>query len=183
MMCTTPEMPVRATFVLLAALLIGQAAQSLQVVPLPRDGEVLVSFKLEEALTEDIKAAIQSGLTVKFVYKVELKRSSSVWLDRTISRATVSASVKYDNLTRRYSVSRAVDGRIEWADTTQKEDEAWHWLTSDFARMSLFHGAVLEPNAEYYLRVSVNASPRNATFLWPWAGDDAVGFARFTFVR
>jgi hypothetical protein len=177
-------MRVRATFVLLAALLLGgQGTQSLQVVPLPRDGEVLVSFKLDEALTDDIKAAIQSGLTVKFVYDVELKRASAVWLDRRIAKATVSASVKFDNLTRRYSVTRAVDGRIDWADTTSKEDEAWRWLTSDFARMSLFRGAVLEPNAEYYVRIRANASPHNSTFLWPWAGDDAVGFAKFTFFR
>ncbi len=177
-------MSVRASFILLAALMTGgQTSQTLQVTPLPRDGEVLVSFKLDEALTDDIKAAIQSGLTVKFVYKVELRRASAVWLDRTISKAVVSASVKYDNLTRRYSVTRAVDGRIDWADATLKEEEAWRWLTSDFARMSLFRGAALEPNAEYYLRVSANASPRNATFLWPWTGDDAVGFAKFTFVR
>jgi len=177
-------MPVRATFVLLALLMAGQqSAQLLQVTPLPRDGEVLVSFKLDEPMTDDIKAAIQSGLTVKFVYKVELRRSSAAWFDRTIAKATVGASVKYDNLTRRYSVSRTLDGRMDWADTTQKEEEAWHWLTSDFARMSLFRGTALENNAEYYVRVSVNSSPRNASFIWPWAADDAVGFAKFTFIR
>jgi hypothetical protein len=177
-------MPVRATFVLLAALMMGaQAAQTLQVTPLSRDGEVLVSFKLDEALTDDIKAAIQSGLAVKFVYKIDLRRASNVWVDRTIKSAVVMATVKYDNLTRRYSVSRSVDGRIDWADTTQKEDEAWRWLTDDFARLSLFRGVPLEANAEYYIKVRANASPRNATFLWPWAADDAVGFAKFTFIR
>jgi Domain of unknown function (DUF4390) len=177
-------MPVRATFVLMAMLLAGQQnAQILQVTPLPRDGEVLVSFKLDEAMTEDITAAIRSGLTVKFVYKVELVRSSAAWFDRTIARAEVGASVKFDNLTRRYSVSRTLNGRIEWADTTQREDEAWRWLTSDFARLSLFRGAALEPNAEYYVRVRANASPRNAAFIWPWAADDAVGLAKFTFIK
>jgi|SRR5262249_40591737 len=176
-------MSVRATFVLLALLMGGQGAQILQVTPLPRDGEVLVSFKLDEAMTDDIKAAIQSGLTVKFVYKVELRRSSAVWFDRTIASAVVGASVKYDNLTRRYSVARSLDGRMDWADTTQKEDEAWRWLTSDFARLSLFRGVALEPNAEYYIKVRANASPHNASFIWPWAADDAVGLAKFTFVR
>jgi hypothetical protein len=177
-------MPVRATFVLLTALLMGgQAAQTLQVTPLPRDGEVLVSFKLDQALTDDIKAVIQSGLLVKFVYKVELRRSSAAWFDRTIASAVVGATVKYDNLTRRYSVTRTLNGGMDWADTTTHEDEAWRWLTSDFARLSLFHGVALEPNAEYYVRVRANASPRNSAFLWPWAADDAVGFAKFTFIR
>jgi hypothetical protein len=176
-------MSVRALFVLLALIMGGQGTQTLQVTPLSRDGEVLVSFKLDEALTDDIKAKIQSGLTVRIVYKVDLRRSSAAWFDRTIDTHRVGATVKYDNLTRRYSVTRTLDGRIDWADTTTKEDEAWHWLTSDFARLSLFRGVALEPNAEYYVRVSANASPRNASFLWPWAADDAVGLAKFTFMR
>jgi hypothetical protein len=170
--------------VLLSGALASQAsAQTLQVIPLPKDGEVLVSFKLDEALTDEIRAAIHSGLTIKFVYKVDLRRSSAVWLDRTIASAVVMASVRYDTLTRIYHYSRAVDGRIEFADTTNKEEVAWSALTRDFARMSLFRGASLEPNADYYLRVTANASPRNSGFVWPWRGDDAMGFAKFTFLR
>ena len=49
--------------------------------------------------------------------------------------------------------------------------------------MALFHGTPLEPNAEYYVRVRAHTTPRNASFVWPWAADDAVGFAKFTFIR
>jgi Domain of unknown function (DUF4390) len=157
--------------------------QPLEVVPLPRDGEVLVSFKLNETLTDDIRTAIQSGLTIKFVYKVELRRSSAVWVDRTLKSAVVAATLRYDTLTRQYHVARSVDSRTEWADVTAQEDVAWRWLTKDFSRLSLFRNVPLETNAEYYVRVRANASPRNASFIWPWAGDDAVGFAKFTFIR
>jgi hypothetical protein len=157
--------------------------QTLEVIPLPRDGEVLVSFKLNESLTDDVRTAIQSGLTIKFVYKVDLRRSSAVWVDRTLKSAVVAATLRYDTLTRQYHVTRSVDGRTEWADGTGQEDVAWRWLTKDFARLSLFRGVPLETNAEYYVRVSANASPRNASFIWPWAGDDAVGLAKFTFMR
>ena len=157
--------------------------QNLQVVPLPRDGEVLVSFKLEEALTDEVRAAIHSGLTIKFVYNVSLRRSSAAWLDRTIAEAVVTATVRYDTLTRTYYYSRAVDGRIEYTNSTNKEDVAWSALTRDFARMSLFRGTTLEPNADYYLRVRANASPRSSGFVWPWQGDHAMGFAKFTFIK
>jgi hypothetical protein len=167
----------------LVALAAQSSTQTLQVAPLPRDGEVLVSFKLDEPLTDEIRTAIQSGLTLKFVYKVELLRSSAAWFDRKVASATVIASVKYDTLTRQYHYSRAVDGRMELADVTPKEDVAWSVLTRDFARLSLFRGVTLEANAEYYVRVRANASPKNATFVWPWQGDDAVGFAKFTFIR
>ena len=160
-----------------------QGLQTLEVVPLPRDGEVLVSFKLNETLTDEIRKAIQSGLIVKFVYKIDLRRSSSVWVDRTLASASVGATLRYDTLTREYHVARTIDGRTEKADVITREDVAWSWLTRDFSRLSLFRGLALEPNAEYYVRVRANASPRNASFIWPWAGDDAVGLAKFTFMR
>lgn len=159
------------------------ATQKVQVVPLARDGEVLVSFQLAETLTDEIRTAIHSGMTVKFVYKVELRRSATVWFDRTIAEAEVTATVKYDTLTERYQVSRMIDGRTEWVDSTDSEDTAWNKLTSDFARLALFHGVPLEPNGEYYVRVRAHTSPRNAAFLWPWSSDDAVGLAKFTFIR
>jgi len=161
----------------------AQGLQTLEVVPLPHDGEVLVSFKLNETLTDDIRKAIQSGLTIKFVYKVDLRRSSATWFDRTLQTAQVAATLRYDTLTREYHVARAIDGRTEKADVITREDVAWTWLTRDFSRLSLFRGLALEPNAEYYLRVRANASPRGASFIWPWAGDDAVGLAKFTFIR
>jgi hypothetical protein len=160
-----------------------QGLQTLEVVPLPKDGEVLVSFKLNETLTDEIRTAIQSGLTIKFVYKIDLRRSSAMWVDRTLASASVTATLRYDTLTREYHVARSVDGRTEWADVTTKEDVAWSTLTRDFARMSLFRGVPLEANAEYYVRVRANATPRNASFIWPWVGDDAVGLAKFTFMR
>jgi len=183
-------MLVRSALLMMAALLLSAAPavaatdnQKVQVVPLSRDGEILVSFQLAEALTDEMRTAIHSGLTIKFQYTVELRRSATVWFDRKIDSHVVTATVKYDTLTRRYQISRIIDGRIEWADSIDSEDTAWKELTNDFSRLALFHGVALEPNGEYYVRVRANASPRNASFVWPWAADDAVGFAKFTFIR
>lgn len=183
-------MTVRNALFILLALLVSTlpaaaaaTTQKVQVVPLSRDGEVLVTFQLAESLTDDIRTAIHSGLTIRFEYTVDLRRSASVWFDRTIASAKVTATVKYDTLTRRYQVSRMIDGRTEWMDSTDSEDTAWKELTNDFARLALFHGVPLESNAEYYVRVSAHTSPRNRAFLLPWTGDDAVGFAKFTFIR
>jgi len=185
----TDRMLVRIVLAMVALVLSALPAaaaadtQKVQVVPLSRDGEILVSFQLAETLTDDIRTAIHSGLTIRFQYTVELRRSATVWLDRTIDKHLVTATVKYDTLTRRYQVSRMIDGRTEWMDSTDSEETAWKALTSDFARLALFHGVPLEQNAEYYVRVRANTSPRNASFLWPWSADDAVGLAKFTFIR
>ena len=105
----------RRGLILLVALLCSGMApqpsgQTLQVIPLPKDGEVLVSFKLDETLTDEIRAAINSGLTLKFIYKVDLRRSSAVWVDRTIKSAIVMASLRYDTLTRVIYVMRRREG-------------------------------------------------------------------------
>lgn len=156
-------------------------AQSIQVTPLAREDRVLVSFRLTDAFNEDVRTAIHSGMTVTFVYDVQLRRSATLWVDRTIAEATVTATVKYDNLTRRYLVTRTADGRIAGAETVDREEVARAWLT-EFDKLPLFSSGDLEPNAEYYLRVRAHTTPRNAAFVWPW-GSDIAGLAKFTFIR
>jgi hypothetical protein len=157
------------------------AGQTIQVMPVAREGRVYVSFRLSDGFTDEVADAIHSGLTLTFNYDVDLKRSAAVWLDRTIASATVSASVKYDTLTRKYSVTRAYDGRIESADTTENEDAVRGWLTN-FDRLPLFSTAGLEVNAEYYLRVRARTSPRTVLFFWPWDRHDVAGMTKFTFI-
>jgi hypothetical protein len=163
---------------LISALLAvtGPFDQTLKVAPLPRDGQVLVSFKLQQELTEEVRTTIRSGMAVSFVYKIDLRRSSAVWVDRTLATTVVRATVRYDNLTRRYLLTRTLDNRPERPDTTDSEEVAWRWLTDQFDRLPLF-------SSEYYVRVSAHAAPRNAGFVWPWRGDDVSAFTRFTLIR
>ncbi|HJR59295.1 MAG TPA: DUF4390 domain-containing protein [Vicinamibacterales bacterium] len=162
---------------------IPAAEQTLKVAPLPRDGQVLVSFQLAHELTDDIRTKIHSGMLVSFIYKVDLRRAGSLWFDRTLASAVVKATVRYDNLTRRYYLTRTLDGRMERPETTDREEVAWAWLTTQFERLPLFSSVTLESNAEYYVRVRAHAAPRNASFVWPWEGDDVVGFMKFTLIR
>jgi hypothetical protein len=168
---------------LLLAQAVVAAAQAIHVTPLVRDGRVYVSFKLSDAFeNEDIRGAVHSGLTITFVYDVELRRGAALWMDRTLDAATVSAGVQYDNLTRKYHVTLHADGRLEATDIVDREDRARRWLT-EFEKLNLFSAERLEPNAEYYVRVRARTTPRNALFVWPWQGSDVAGLAKFTFLR
>jgi hypothetical protein len=157
-----------------------QAADGVRIVPLVRDGQVLVTFELEDGVTENIQAAIHSGLRTTLTYTVELRLEVPAWVDRTIAETVVSNSVQYDNLTRRHSVSRTIDGRVEDAKVTEDEALVRQWLTS-LQRLPLFRTSQLEPNREYYVRVLVRAQPGNQSF-WPWS-EGASGQAKFTFLR
>ena len=173
-----------AAFVLVSLLsLAPPEGQILQVAPLARDGDVLVSFKLAQEPTDEIRSAIHSGLTVSLVYKIDLRRSSAGWLDRTIASTVVTATVRFDNLTRKYAVTRMVEGRIDRAELMDREDLVWAWLTNQFDKMPLFRSVALEVNGEYYVRVRAHSTPRNMAFVWPWQADDVVGLAKFTSMR
>jgi hypothetical protein len=166
---------------LVVAPIRAQQEQPLRVVPLVRGDQVLVSFELTDGVTDELRAAIRSGLRTSFTYTVDLRLDVPAWVDRTISTATVTNSVEYDNLTRQHTVSRQVDGRVEEVRVTDDEDVVREWMTR-LVRLPLFSTSLLEPNREYYVRVSASARPSNGSFLWPF-GSGPSAQARFTFIR
>jgi hypothetical protein len=159
----------------------AQTAQALRVVPLVRNDQVLVSFELTDGLTDEVKAAIKSGLKTTFTYTVELRMDVPGWVDRTIGTATIASSVEYENLTRQYNMGLRLDGRTENSRVTADENEVKQWMTS-LVKLPLFRTSLLEPNREYYVRVSATARPSNGSILWPFgSGTSAQG--KFTFIR
>ena len=83
---------------LLVATVSVQAQEALRIIPLVRDDRVLVTFELADGFTDDVRAAILSGLKTTFTYTVDLRLDVPVWADRTIGSAVVTNSVAYDNL-------------------------------------------------------------------------------------
>ena len=166
--------------VLVLATTILQGAENLRITPLVRNGQILVSFQLENNTAENLQKAIKSGLRTTITYTVDLRLEVPAWIDRTIATTIVSHSVQYDNLTRQHDITRTIDGRLEQTEVTKDDLFARQWLTS-FQRVPLFGTNNLEPNREYYVRVHVKAEPGNSS-MWPWAGGLS-GQAKFTFIR
>lgn len=168
----------------LALLLLtaAPAADDIRVTPLVRDGEVLLSFTAPGAVTDELREAIRSGMVVTFTYDVALRQNAFLWFDRTIADAEIAASVRFDNLTRTFHVTRLVDGRVTWSQSSTDETQVRGWLT-DFDRLKVFASGTLQPNAEYLVDIRARISPRRAWLLWPWGRDDATGRASFTYIR
>jgi hypothetical protein len=158
----------------------GAADADITVTPIARDGQVVVSFDLSDGFTADVRDAIQSGLSTAFSYAVDLRRGAALF-DRTVASVTITAMVRFDNLTRRYQMSRTVDGRVEDARPTEDQDAVRNWMTH-FERIPLTTTAKLEANGEYYVRVRARTRPHNAWFFWPWGGA-VLGHAKFTFIQ
>ena len=94
----------RRWFWCVMAVLAGGASvlskESLRIVPIVNDNEVLVSFELADAYTNDVREAISSGLRTTFTYDVDLRMVAPLWVDRTIVTVVVSTTDQYDNLTQ-----------------------------------------------------------------------------------
>ena len=165
-----------------AAAAVLAAAGEIQVTPVVADGQVSASFTAASSFGDDMRDAARSGLLVTFTYSVELRRASTIWLDRTLGSATVASSVKFDNLTGVYQVSKLQDGHVVSSERTQDDAQVRTWMTT-FERVPLNATEHLESNGEYYVRVRLQSSPKLTFALWPWAGDTATGRADFTFIR
>jgi hypothetical protein len=183
-------LPIVAGLVLLATM--GASARGpapsgdgvvLEVKSLAKEGRVLVSFSLINGFTEELQAAIRSGMAATIVYEIELRRGGILWFDRTVATSTVAASARYDNLTRQHRLSLTVDGRGEEPRLTEDDAEVREWMTV-FKQLPLFSTQGLEANAEYYVRVRARTRPRVNWFLfWPWEAGAPTGEARFTLLQ
>jgi hypothetical protein len=72
---------------------------------------------------------------------------------------------------------------MEFAETTAKGRRRVEHADARLRAALALPRRTLEPNAEYYVSVRANASPKNCHVRLALAGDDAVGFAKFTFIR
>ena len=173
---------VAVVVVIAGAVAPAAEGPDISVTPIARDGQVLVSFELSDGFTAEVRDAIQSGLPTTFAYELELRRGAATWFDRTVAALTITATVRFDNLTRRYQMSRSVDGRVEDARPTEDLDAVQRWMTR-FERVPLSRTSTLEANGEYYVRVRAHTRPHNAWFFWPWDRGAVLGHAKFTFIQ
>jgi len=154
----------------------------IKVTPLVTGGRVAASFVASGAFTSESRDVVKSGLPLTFTYEIDLRRPSSIWFDRTVGATVVSATVKFDNLTGLYQITKQQDGRVVSSDTTSKEDEMQVW-TTEFEKVPVRVTESLESNVEYYVQVRLQARPHLRTSLWPFGRDDGSGRADFTFIK
>jgi hypothetical protein len=155
----------RYAFVLvigLAAAVQLRADETLRIVPIVRDNKLFVSFELEGAYSDAVHDAIASGLKTTFTYELELR--TAAWIDRTIATTTVATSDQYDNLTRRHTLSRLIDGRVEEVTVTEDEAVVTAWLTK-WTRVPVYDATRLDPARDYYVRVTSRARPLGGSLL------------------
>ncbi len=167
------------TLALLLSGAVGYAAETLRIVPIASGEQVVVSVELSDAYTDDVRQAIASGLRTTFTYNIDLRMLVPGWVDRTVATSTVSISDHYDNLTRRHTLSRVVDGRTDETIVTEDDATVRQWLTT-VTRLPIIRTSKLDPARDYYVRISAQARPRGGSLLGFVSA--VTGQAKFTLI-
>src|SRR6266550_4101549 len=172
---------IRRFFVWLMLLILAaatvQSEETLRITTFINGNRVVVSFELNDAYNEEVREAIASGLRTTFTYQLELR--TPAWIDRTVGTAIVSATDQYDNLTRRHTLTRTVDGRVEDVLVTEDDAIVKTWLTK-WSRVPVADTAKLDPTRDYYVRVSTRTRPLGGSLLG--VTKTITGQVKFTFV-
>jgi hypothetical protein len=82
-------------------------------------------------------------------------------------------------LTRRHSLTRSVDGRIEEATVVENENVVKNWLTQ-WKQVRVADTSKLDPTREYYVRITTRARPVGGSLLG--LTRSISGQAKFTFI-
>jgi hypothetical protein len=172
---------IRRSLVLSVLLLVGAATvrsdETLRITPFLNDNRVVVSFELNDAYTDAVREAIASGLRTTFTYQLELR--TPAWIDRTVGTTIVATTDQYDNLTRRHTLTRTVDGRVEGVLVTEDDAIVKAWLTK-WSRVPVADAAKLDPTRDYYVRVTTRTRPLGGSLLG--VTKTITGQVKFTFV-
>ena len=160
---------------LTGATVLAQGA--LRISTLTYDNRVVVSFELNDAYDEAVRDAIASGLRTSFTYTLELR--TPAWIDRTIGTTIVTTTDQYDNLTRRHTLTRTVDGRVESVLVTEDDTVVKTWLTK-WSRVPVAEIAKLDPMRDYYVRVTTRSRPLGGSLLG--LTKTTTGQVKFTFI-
>ena len=171
----------RTLSVAVVLLLVSSSAlrsqETLRITPFINDNHVVVSFELNDAYTDAVREAIASGLRTTFTYELELR--TPAWIDRTVGTTVVATTDRYDNLTRRHTLTRTIDGRVEGVLVTEDDAVVKSWLTK-WTRVPVADTARLDAARDYYVRVTTRARPVGGSFLG--LTKTITGRAKFTFV-
>jgi hypothetical protein len=161
------------------AIVVQGADAGLRITPTVSNDRLLVSLELDGADVAAVREAIASGLRTTFTYELELRTIVPGWIDRTIATTVVTMSDRYDNLTRRHTLSRSVDGRVEDVTVTEDETIVQSWLTK-LSRVALYNTSRLDPSRDYYVRITSRARPFGGSLLG--LTRTLTGSAKFTVV-
>lgn len=133
------------------------------------ESNVVASFGVGEALERpDVKETIQSTRAVSFTFTVEVLKHRTIWKSKVLGRRVVVHTVKFDTLTRQYTLETTVDGER----TDQRVVDSWDEMArymENVNDLTVCSVADIEPSgATYTVRARVHVQSEFVLWIIPW---------------
>lgn len=165
---------------LLAAASTGPEIRDLSIAA--SGGQVLVSFRIEDAFTPELRERIASGLPTSLVYELELLRDRKRWWDRGVDTSRIEIVAMYNAVTDEYLVNTKHDGKLIGSRTVREVAELERAMTE----LGAFPAFAVEPESartRYLVRARIGLGA--GTFLGfipyqrtsPWIESNKVRFS------
>ena len=132
------------------------------------DDGLTVSYKVSGSFTRDIIEKIQSGIETTFEHVIKIYKKIPVFpASRTVVEKIIVTSVRYDTLTKQYSLSRRVDDLIVETSVTDKLEDVEKWMSeiSDFKIGTI---DAIRGKRNYFLKVRTSLAPNFLLFFIPY---------------
>ncbi len=130
------------------------------------EGRLEVSFRLRDAIDEELIERIEAGLPGGFRYQFKLVRPSKRWFDNTLISGDLEVVARYDAVTREYQVNYKQNGKLTVSRMLKDRSELEGALTH-FERLVPFPLDQVVTRKPIHLRVRAELGTRNLLLLIP----------------
>ena len=138
-----------------------------------RNGETYrASCRLEGALTPGVEEEIAAGLPTSIEYRLNLYRRRTAFFDQLVLKRRIECTVRYDTLTKQYTLTRRLDGELQETRVTD-DAAAMRKFMTELHAVPLVGAKDLQPDEDYYLKAKSNLGLVWRFYLIPWPMDTA----------
>ena len=128
------------------------------------------SCRLEGALTPDVEEEIATGLPRSIEYRLNIYRRRTAFFDQLVLKRRIECAVRYDTLTKQYTLTRRLDGEL--LETRVTDDAAaMRGFMTELHGVPLVKADDLQTGEEYYLKAKSNLGLVWRFYLIPWPMD------------
>jgi hypothetical protein len=159
-----------AAFAALAALAAWGAGPYLKGLTWKFENQsVVVSFGVGEAMDQpDMKETVLSTRPVSLTFTVEVVKHRTLWKSKVVARKVVVHTVRYDNLTRQFSLETTVDGEVSDRHVVDNWEDMARYM-SQVIDLPVTSVANLEPSeGSYSVRARVHVLSGFVLWIIPW---------------
>jgi hypothetical protein len=147
-------------FIVIFSCNLAQATQaSLQNIVLDsKNKNLTLSFKLEDAFSEEMKEVILNGTSITFTFFVELREIKDFWIDKKIVDIKIDHMLKYNVLKKEFAIKRSCE--IDEVLITESFLEAQNLMTA-IRSLRILPFNWLENGNRYQIAIKAELSKAN----------------------